>query len=85
MGFFDNLKETAKNLGATIKEGADKAADKAKDIAEDASDGAKDLASEVVSKVRELTDDGKKVRELKKTGSSTYIGNISKPVPVKVK
>ena len=34
---------------------------KAKDLAEDASEGAKDLAGEVVSKVRELTDDGKKV------------------------
>ena len=40
--------------------------DKAKDIAEDAEDGAKILAEEVSSKVRELTDDGKKVRELKK-------------------
>ena len=40
--------------------------DKAKDIAEDASDGAKILAEEVSGKVRELTDDGKKVRDLKK-------------------
>ena len=40
---------------------------KAKDIAEDASEGAKDFAGEVVSKVRELTDDGKKVRELKES------------------
>ena len=41
--------------------------DKAKDIAEDASEGAKDFAGEVVDKVRELTDDGKKVKELKET------------------
>ena len=40
---------------------------KAKDLAEDASEGAKDLAGEVVSKVKELTDDGKKVKELKET------------------
>ena len=40
---------------------------KAKDLAEDASEGAKDLAGEVVSKVRELTDDGKKVKELKES------------------
>ena len=40
---------------------------KAKDLAEDASEGAKDLAGEVVSKVRELTDDGRKVKELKET------------------
>ena len=39
--------------------------DKAKDIAEDAADGARDFADEVTSRVRELTDDGKKVRELK--------------------
>lgn len=44
----------------------DKYLDKAKDFAEDAVDGAKDFAEEVMDKVNELTDDGKKVRELKK-------------------
>ncbi len=39
---------------------------KAKDIADDAREGAMDVADEVMSKVRELTDDGRKVRELKK-------------------
>lgn len=39
---------------------------KAKDIAEDAREGAMDVAGEVIGKVKELTDDGKKVRELKK-------------------
>ena len=39
--------------------------DKAKDIAEDASEGARDFADEVMSKVKDLTDDGKKVKELK--------------------
>ncbi|MBQ3428409.1 MAG: hypothetical protein IJH28_01385 [Mogibacterium sp.] len=40
--------------------------DKAKDIADDAREGAMDVADEVMSKVRELTDDGRKVKELKK-------------------
>lgn len=40
---------------------------KAKDIADDAREGAMDVAGEVVSKVRELTDDGKKVRDLKES------------------
>ena len=35
--------------------------DKAKDIADDAREGAMDVADEVMSKVRELTDDGRKV------------------------
>ncbi len=39
--------------------------DKAKDIAEDASEGAKDFAGEFMSKVKEFTDDGKKVKELR--------------------
>ena len=37
--------------------------EKAKDIAEDAGEGAKDLAGELKSKVKELTDDGRKVKE----------------------
>ena len=40
--------------------------DKAKDIAEDAAEGARDFADEVRSRVKEFTDDGRKVRELKK-------------------
>ena len=45
----------------------DKYLDEARNLAEDAAEGAKDLAGEVVSKVRELTDDGKKVKELKES------------------
>ena len=40
--------------------------DKAKDIAEDAAEGARDFAEEVASRVKEFTDDGRKVRDLKK-------------------
>ena len=62
MGFFDNLKETAKNLGATIKEGADKAADKAKDIAETTKQKA--AISEAERKIKDVyTEMGKNLLE----------------------
>ena len=57
--------------------------DKAKDIAEDAAEGARDFAEEVASRVKEFTDDGRKVRDLKKNAKE-QASSISLGVKEKV-
>ena len=59
--------------------------DKAKDIADDAREGAMDVADEVMSKVRELTDDGRKVLALlpcdESVTADTLMDRSSLPIP----